>query len=60
MGASETTIGNKGLAANFTITTKALWGNGAGKRENILKSCKESLLALKVNKVILLDALAIK
>lgn len=53
MGASETTIGNKGLGSQYTITTKAptAAGNGAGKKENILQAAYESLKALKVEKV---------
>jgi hypothetical protein len=57
MGASEVALGNKGLADEFIVTTKAITGQGGGtgKRENILQNAKDSLEALKVDKVSLSD-----
>jgi aryl-alcohol dehydrogenase-like predicted oxidoreductase len=53
MGASEVALGNKGLADEFIVTTKAITGqgDGTGKRDNILQNAKDSLEALKVDKV---------
>ena len=53
MGASEAALGNKGLAKEFIVTTKAPTGpgNGAGKRENIIRAANESWKGLKVEKV---------
>jgi hypothetical protein len=53
MGASEVALGNKGLADEFIVTTKAITGqgDGTGKRDRILQNAKDSLEALKVDKV---------
>jgi hypothetical protein len=52
MGASETTLGHKNLAAEFAVTTKSPTASrGAGKRENIFAAAKESWDALKIEKV---------
>jgi aryl-alcohol dehydrogenase-like predicted oxidoreductase len=53
MGASEAALGNKGLADEFIVTTKALTGqgDGTGKRDRILQNANDSLEALKVDKV---------
>jgi hypothetical protein len=53
LGLSETALGKKNLAAEFTIVTKAATGviEGSGKRQNILNSAQESLDALNIKKV---------
>ncbi|KAH8684376.1 NADP-dependent oxidoreductase domain-containing protein [Tricladium varicosporioides] len=53
MGASEETIGNKNLGAEFTIVTKAPTGlgGGAGKRENILREGRKSNEVLRLRKI---------
>jgi aryl-alcohol dehydrogenase-like predicted oxidoreductase len=53
MGASEVALGNKSLADEFIVTTKATTGqgDGTGKRDHILQNAKDSLEALKVDKV---------
>ena len=53
MGDSETVIGEKGLASEFAVPTKAPtgMGGGAGKRDNILQAAQQSWDALNVSKV---------
>ena len=53
MGMSETTIGNKGLGKEFTVDTKAATGvmRGMAEEDKVLQFAKESLDALKLNKV---------
>jgi aryl-alcohol dehydrogenase-like predicted oxidoreductase len=57
MGASEVALGNKSLADEFIVTTKAITGqgDGTGKRDHILQNAKDSLEALKVDKVSVFD-----
>ncbi|KXG46841.1 uncharacterized protein PGRI_035870 [Penicillium griseofulvum] len=53
MGASEETIGNKNLGAEFSVWTKAPTGlgGGAGKRENILEQGRKSNVVLRLSKI---------
>lgn len=51
-GRSEEAIGLKGLAKEFTITTKAPTATpGNGSYENIIKEARLSFSALKVDRV---------
>ncbi|KAI5468112.1 NADP-dependent oxidoreductase domain-containing protein [Mariannaea sp. PMI_226] len=50
-GASETAIGDKGLAQEFAITTKAATGIVEGSGRKIVEFANESLKALKSEKV---------
>ncbi|KAL8899091.1 MAG: hypothetical protein Q9192_001748 [Flavoplaca navasiana] len=50
-GPSESILGQRGLASEFTIDTKAATGLSAGSGKNILQSAKESMEALQTNKV---------
>jgi len=51
-GTSENALGNKGLGATFSITTKSsMAGKGALSRENLLKTARESLEKMKIEKV---------
>ncbi|KAL8983822.1 MAG: hypothetical protein Q9177_004871 [Variospora cf. flavescens] len=50
-GPSESILGQRELASEFTIDTKAGTGLSAGSGKNILQSAKESMEALRTNKV---------
>jgi aflatoxin B1 aldehyde reductase len=50
-GPSESILGQRGLASEFTIDTKAATGMSAGSGRKILESAKDSLEALQTTKV---------
>lgn len=51
-GLSESILGQRELASEFTIDTKAATGLSEGSGRNILQSAKESMEALQTTKVL--------